>query len=1166
MKWSILLKGFTLRNVLLAFFFCIMLLPAGAGADPTTTFLDLSQGTGSHIVSFTGVLSLGPNVQPDRNYLSAGLKQMFVLWPDGSVYGWGADNLGQLGDGQYAPQPVNLPKQIPGLANIASIRAYIADSAAAIKTNGTVLVWGKNDQGQLGLGYSSPNGINTPIPLSFPVQISDLDIAYGSLAVGTDGSTWRWGPSIDMGQPWTSSCQGNLDGDCLMTVSTPAEIPELTEIIQQEGMGAVLDSTGHVWVWGNTPCSSCFGTVGSNDVPTQIMGLDNITLLSSGKSCMALADDGTAWVWGDNTAGILGLGYDQSVDPTVCQPTLVSLNNIVQVNNAWCNSYYLTQDGSLYASGDNTCGGGLGNGTGLGQAVYPIPVAGLPPIIEVSSHAYSVVAMAADGGIWTWGRGTDGQIGNGSNGDAYAPVRVMQYPLAPEGYFVLSPHDIGTDALLEVIPSDSGAAVGYLFSGDGTTWQTWNGSSWIKVALSESAIGMDSASVTNITPTQWQSRLGGATLIQIAVVMQQGNDTAPSVSQIGVVTAPITPPTITITQNPSGTVVYNQLVQYSADVQCPYGFTCTTQWNMQGVTTTGTTTSTSYSTPGSYSVTATVTVQGFSDLPNGSATTSTMTTVINMPKVSINISGPTVTAPNTPITLTATTTESYNLPGAKITNLWSLPTGTTADTTSVVYNPSSVVSGPVTITYTGGVKGYPESQNVITYIVTVANKPSNVQLSGPTKAVLGVPETYTVSASSNYGTLGYLITFPDGSTADSNSGTFTFSSKGQFTIKAKAYIAEATSLSTEKTLAVTANYPTPTINSLNCPSTLFTNQTGTCAVDAAVSLGTIQYKWSVSSGTAKAGSSVNSENITPTKTGALKVTVTASVAEDPTITATATATITVSASTVTATLSCPSKLLIGQSGTCTANVTQSWSTPAYKWSSTSGYTTDLSGNTSTVNLVYSSSGNKTVTLNVSYADSPTIKTKVSAVISVPAISKPSIKITQAPTTVFKNESVTYSATVTCAKDYPCNDPFQWSINGQTYTGNPVTVAYPTPGSYTVTAQTSVTNYSSYLGKLSVKTNVKDVTKPTVKISGASSIAEGQPLTLTATVTTTTDQLKNLTQVTYWTLPDGSTVQGMMLSYTPTASDPSSLNFKFTAYFDGYQSASGSVSKTVTVTH
>ncbi|HOI55654.1 MAG TPA: dockerin type I domain-containing protein [Phycisphaerae bacterium] len=122
--------------------------------------------------------------------IASGYTHMVALKQDGTVWTWGSNQYGQLGNGSSAGYSLT-PVQVTTLANVKAIAAGW-DHCVAVKTDGTVWAWGRNDNGQL--GNNSITSSNVPVQVS---GLSGVDAvgagAYHSLAVKNDDTVWAWG-------------------------------------------------------------------------------------------------------------------------------------------------------------------------------------------------------------------------------------------------------------------------------------------------------------------------------------------------------------------------------------------------------------------------------------------------------------------------------------------------------------------------------------------------------------------------------------------------------------------------------------------------------------------------------------------------------------------------------------------------------------------------------------------------------------------------------------------------------------------------------------------------------------------------------------------------------------------------------------------------------------
>jgi alpha-tubulin suppressor-like RCC1 family protein len=124
--------------------------------------------------------------------LSAGWFHAVALTDDGHVWTWGDDFNGEIGNGITSTHGISVPYEVPGLNNVVGVSGGDGFTGV-LKGDGTVWTWGLNQYGQLG------NASNVA-QSSVPVQVFGLDHViiyaardYHDLAVKQDGTVWDWG-------------------------------------------------------------------------------------------------------------------------------------------------------------------------------------------------------------------------------------------------------------------------------------------------------------------------------------------------------------------------------------------------------------------------------------------------------------------------------------------------------------------------------------------------------------------------------------------------------------------------------------------------------------------------------------------------------------------------------------------------------------------------------------------------------------------------------------------------------------------------------------------------------------------------------------------------------------------------------------------------------------
>jgi RHS repeat-associated protein len=191
---------------------------------------------------------------------------------------------------------------VTGLSGTLTSAVAGGQHSLALKSDGTVWAWGSNRYGQLGNGTSTDS--------STPVQISALSgvVAIGagdthSLAIKSDGSVWAWG----------DNSSGQLGDGTTTQRKTPVAVLNLsgaTRATGGNGFSLAQRSDGTLWAWGlNNKSQLGNGTTTDSHTPVQVAGLTGVTTMVAGyQFSLALKTDGSTWAWGDNSFGQLGDG------------------------------------------------------------------------------------------------------------------------------------------------------------------------------------------------------------------------------------------------------------------------------------------------------------------------------------------------------------------------------------------------------------------------------------------------------------------------------------------------------------------------------------------------------------------------------------------------------------------------------------------------------------------------------------------------------------------------------------------------------------------------------------------------------------------------------------------------------------------------------------------
>jgi alpha-tubulin suppressor-like RCC1 family protein len=237
----------------------------------------------------------------DRDWVqvAAGDSHALALKADGTVWAWGLNLNGQLGDGTSTQHLT--PTLVSGAGNCVAVTTGFAYSLA-LRANGTLIGWGTNAGGQLGDGTTTPR----PVPTAAGGSNVYTRVAVGSahtLALRADGTLAAWGTN-QYGQLGDGSTTQRLSPVVVGAGNT------YTQVVAGQGHTLALRATGAVWSWGlNGNGQLGDGTTTTRSAPALVSGTGIYTRVAAGFSHSgAVQATGTIWTWGANQYGQAGLG------------------------------------------------------------------------------------------------------------------------------------------------------------------------------------------------------------------------------------------------------------------------------------------------------------------------------------------------------------------------------------------------------------------------------------------------------------------------------------------------------------------------------------------------------------------------------------------------------------------------------------------------------------------------------------------------------------------------------------------------------------------------------------------------------------------------------------------------------------------------------------------
>ena len=359
--------------------------------------------------------------------IAAGARHSCLLRSNGSVWCWGSNEHGQLGNSDVAASSV--PLEAEGVADAVAIDAGW-EHTCAVHSSGEISCWGDNSQGELGNGEIAQS-------VAAPVKVAGIEDAtavaaghWHTCALHATNRVSCWGNNND-GQLGNGE-SGNPEASSAAPILVEAITDAVAIDVGREHSCAV-HRNGEMSCWGDNWRGELgdgrYGHDFDSSLPVRVRDIYNAVSVSAGtaNTCALLAT-GEVSCWGDNELGQVGNGQSiqTSLEPVSPFPSIVpDINDATEISVGETFACAKREAGEISCWGSNSLGQ-LGSFEAADMSAMPISTledVARDGIELVTAGSFHACAVLRDGGVVCWGDNLFGQLGNGQE-RTYEPKKV----------------------------------------------------------------------------------------------------------------------------------------------------------------------------------------------------------------------------------------------------------------------------------------------------------------------------------------------------------------------------------------------------------------------------------------------------------------------------------------------------------------------------------------------------------------------------------------------------------------------------------------------------------------------------------------------------------------------------------------------------------------------
>lgn len=351
----------------------------------------------------------------EHGFLALAVGAACMLTVDDSLWCWGRNASGELGLGDRGPRAV--PTLIDAQLRFREVSSASGETFCAITTDNALYCWGGNPNGALGTGETATDRASlAPVDEQHDWQTATFGSSH-ACARRNDGAWWCWGRNTD----------GELGLGDKEDRSRPTMLPDSQRFARLAigwGHTCALDQEGALWCWGrNDQGQLGLGDRQPRSQPSALSLNEVFVQLTCGNMhCCAIATDASLWCWGSNFDGELGLGDAQprSLPTRLGTASWLSASAgawstcaVDEMRRAWC---WGNSPLGVYATAEPS------------DRLTPELAGDSADFRAIATGGDFACGLRAAGSLWCWGGNSSGELGQNDFADHPLPVEVMFAP------------------------------------------------------------------------------------------------------------------------------------------------------------------------------------------------------------------------------------------------------------------------------------------------------------------------------------------------------------------------------------------------------------------------------------------------------------------------------------------------------------------------------------------------------------------------------------------------------------------------------------------------------------------------------------------------------------------------------------------------------------------